>query len=178
MKEFQPTTDRDFLAVLGSTALNFEKQCATPLGQDAALDTTHALIDIAMRRFRDGATELGQELTARIIVGLQDDGAVDGGPAFAEEDDLLHARRLWAYLARHCAAPYAQEAVPVLTLLAFVAWRQQDLITARLALEQAIATDPDYELAPGIHLGTIDGEDPRELLALARQARAERIAGI
>ncbi|WP_164764605.1 hypothetical protein [Streptomyces lydicus] len=68
IKEFQPTTDRDFLAVLGSTALNFEKQCATPLGQDAALGTTHALIDIAMRRFRDGATEPGQELTARIIV--------------------------------------------------------------------------------------------------------------
>ncbi|MFE0190755.1 DUF4192 domain-containing protein [Streptomyces sp. NPDC058989] len=177
LKEFQPTADHDFLHVLGRTALNFKKQCATRLGRDSALDTTYALIDIAMDRFRNGTHELGHELAARIIVGLQDDGAVDGGLALAEDDDLPHARRLWAHLARHCAAPYTQEAVPALTLLAFVAWRQQDLITARLALRQAITTDPDYELATGLHLGTIDGEDPRELLALARQARADRIAG-
>ncbi|WP_330317991.1 DUF4192 domain-containing protein [Streptomyces platensis] len=178
IKEFKPTADRDFLEVLGTMAFNHNKMCATRLGQDAALDTTHEHIETAMRRFQDGATELRRELTARLIVGLQDDGAVEGGMAFAEDHNLPHARRLWAYLARHCAAPYTQEAVPALTLLAFVAWRQDDLITAHLALRQAITTDPDYELATGIHLATIDGEDPRELLAIARQARAERLAGI
>ncbi|MGW7486787.1 DUF4192 family protein [Streptomyces sp. NPDC054786] len=131
-----------------------------------------------MRRFHDDATELGHALTARLIVGLQDDGAVEGGMAFAEDHDLPHARRLWSYLARHCAAPFTQEAVPILTLLGFVARRQNDLIPARLAFRQAIATDPDYELATGIHLATIDREDPRELLAVARQARAERLAGL
>ncbi|MCR8573050.1 DUF4192 domain-containing protein [Streptomyces sp. Isolate_219] len=178
LKEFQPTDDRDFAKVLGTMAFNHSKMCSTQLGQDAALDTTHVHIETAMRRFRDGATELDSPLAARLIVGLQDDGAVEGGMAFAEDHDLPHARRLWAYLARHCAAPFTQEAVPVLTLLGFVAWRQDDLITARLAFRQAIATDPDYELATGIHLATIDGEDPRELLALARQARAERKAGL
>ncbi|WP_412566069.1 DUF4192 family protein [Streptomyces decoyicus] len=91
---------------------------------------------------------------------------------------LLASEDGGAYLVRHCAAPYTEAAVPALTLFAFVAWRQQDLISARLALRQALITDPDYELATGIHLATIDREDPRELLAVARQARAERLAGL
>ncbi len=124
-----------------------------------------------MSQFQDGATALSRALTTQLIVGLQDDAAVEAGIAQAEDDDLPHARRLWARLARHCAAPFTQEAVPILTL-AFVAWRQGDLIAARLALRDAITTDPDYELATGIHLGTIDGEDPRELLASAREGSA------
>ncbi|GAA1920042.1 DUF4192 domain-containing protein [Streptantibioticus ferralitis] len=176
VNEFQPATSRDFLTVLGDAAYNFNKQCATQLGQDAALSTTQVHIETAMRLFRQGATELDRALTARLIVGLQDDGAVEEGMAFAEDDDLPHARRLWSYLARHCTTPYTYEAVPILTLLAFVAWRQDDLITAHLALRQALTTDADYELAVGIHLGILDGDDPRDLLDLAQQARAERIA--
>lgn len=176
VKEFRPSADHTTLQALDLAAHNFNKQCETRLGQDAALTTTCAQIETAMRRFRDGATELGPLLAAQLIVGLHDDGAVEAGMALAEDEDLPHARRLWAYLARQCAEPFTREAVPALTLFAFVAWRQNDLIAARLALRDAITTDEDYELAVGIHLGTIDGEDPRDLLALARQARADRIA--
>ncbi|WP_382465852.1 DUF4192 family protein [Streptomyces noursei] len=175
-KEFQPNTSHLFLNVLSDTAYAFKKQCLTQRGHAAALTTTHDHIETAMRRFREGATELDRALTARLIVGLQDNSAVDEGAAYAEDDDLPHARRLWAYLARHCAAPFTSEALPALTLYAFVAWRQGDLIAARLALRDALSTDPDYELAVGIHLGIHDGHNPRDLLAYARENRDTRIA--
>ncbi|MEV6132141.1 DUF4192 family protein [Streptomyces violaceusniger] len=169
IKEFRATADPDFLKDLHVAADHFNTRCATNAGREATLVLTLDQIDAAMGQFRDGATALSRALTTSLIVGLQDDAAVEAGVACAEDDDLPHARRLWAYLARHCAAPFTQEAVRILTLFAFVAWRQGDLIAARLALRDAITTDPDYELATGIHLGTIDGEDPREWLASARE---------
>ncbi|MET9833744.1 DUF4192 family protein [Streptomyces sp. NPDC006385] len=165
-----------FLRDLHTAADHFNTQCATKAGRDAMLALTSNQIGAAMRQFGDGATALSRALTTQLIVGLQDDAAVEAGMAHAEDDRLPHARRLWAYLARHCAEPFTQEAVPILTLFAFVAWRQGDLIAARLALRDAITTDPDYELATGIHLGAIDGEDPREWLASAREGHAHRAA--
>ncbi|MFI2258978.1 DUF4192 family protein [Streptomyces tubercidicus] len=178
IKQFQATTDTadpDFLKDLHAASTRFNAQCATNAGRDATLMTTCDQIDAAMSQFRGGATALDRALTTQLIVGLQDDGAMEAGMTHAEDDDLPHARRLWAYLARHCAEPFTHEAVPVLTLFAFVAWRQGDLIAARLALRDAINTEPDYDPAVGIHLGTIDGEDPREFLASAREGHAQRM---
>ncbi|NEW72562.1 DUF4192 family protein [Streptomyces rhizosphaericus] len=172
IKEFRATADPGFLKDLHAAADHFNTRCATNAGREATLVLTLDQIDAAMGQFRDGATALSRALTTSLIVGLQDDAAVEAGVARAEDDDLPHARRLWAYLARHCAAPFTQEAVRILTLFAFVAWRQGDLIAARLALRDAITTDPDYELATGIHLGTVDGEEPREWLASAREGSA------
>ncbi|MGW0545173.1 DUF4192 family protein [Streptomyces griseoincarnatus] len=176
VKEFRATADPGFLEDLHTAADHFNTRCATNAGRDSTLALTLDQIDAAMRQFRDGANALSRALTTQLIVGLQDDAAVEAGVARAEDDDLPHARRLWAYLARHCAEPFTQEAVPMLTLFAFVAGRQGDLIAARLALRDAITTNPEYELATGIHLGTIDGEDPREWLASAREGRAHRAA--
>ncbi|MYU11543.1 DUF4192 family protein [Streptomyces sp. SID8361] len=176
VKEFRATADPDFLKDLHAAADHVNTRCATNAGRDAMLALTLDQIDAAMSQFHDGATVLSRALTTLLIVGLQDDAAVEAGMAHADDDDLPHARRLWAYLARHCAAPFTQEAVPILTLFAFVAWRQGDLIAARLALRDAIITDPDYELATAIHLGTIDGEDPQEWLASVRERHAHRAA--
>ncbi|MGW8554015.1 DUF4192 family protein [Streptomyces tubercidicus] len=177
IKQFQATEpDSDFLKHLQAASARFNTQCATQAGRDATLMTTCDQIDTAMSQFRGGATTLDRDLTTQLIVGLQDDGAVEAGMSHAEDDDLPHARHLWAYLARHCAEPFTHEAVPALTLFAFVAWRQSDLIAARLALRDAITTAPDYDPAIGIHLGTIEGEDPREILASAREGHTQRMA--
>ncbi|WP_407286400.1 DUF4192 domain-containing protein [Streptomyces sp. BP-8] len=176
IKEFQATADPDFLNDLHTAADHFNSQCATNAGRDATLMTTLNQIDTAMSQFRNGAHALSRALTTQLIVGLQDDDAVEAGMAHTQDDDLPHARRLWAYLARHCAEPFTHEAAPILTLFAFAAWRQGDLIAVRLALRDAITNDPDYELATGIHLGTIDGEDPREWLASAREGHARCMA--
>ncbi|MFF2650408.1 DUF4192 domain-containing protein [Streptomyces sp. NPDC058045] len=174
LKEFRPTAaNPDFLKDLNSTIDQFNSRCATNAGRDATLTTTWAQIDAAVSQFRAGATTLNHALTAQLIVGLHDDDAVDAGIVHTD-DDLPHARRLWAYLARHCADPFTQEAVPALTLYAFAAWRQGDLIAARLALRHAITADPEYDLAIGIHIGTIDGENSRDFLATARENHDQR----
>ncbi|MFJ5734770.1 DUF4192 family protein [Streptomyces microflavus] len=176
LAEFRPTTaDLEILKDLHVATFRFKSRCATRAGHDAMLSTTGTQIDAAINQFRSGATALNRALTTQLIVGLQDDAAVNAGMIHADED-LPHARRLWAYLARHCADPFTQEAVPILTLFAFTAWRQGDLIATRLALHDAITTDPDYERAVGIHLATIDGEDPREHLAAARENQARHTA--
>ncbi|MFE7781235.1 DUF4192 domain-containing protein [Streptomyces nigrescens] len=176
IKQFQPATpDSDFLKHLQAASDRFNTQCATQAGRDATLMTTCDQIGAALSQFRGGATTLDRDLTTQLIVGLQDDGAVEAGMTHAEDDDLPHARHLWAYLARHCAEPFTHEAVPPLALFAFVAWRQGDLIGARLALRGAITTEPDYDPAIGIHLGIIDSEDPREFLASAREGHAQRM---
>ncbi|MFE4535770.1 DUF4192 family protein [Streptomyces scopuliridis] len=173
VKEFRATADPDFLKDLHTAARRFNTRCATKAGRNATLATTCTQIDAAMNQFREGATALTRALTTQLIAGLQDDVAVEAGMAHTDDNDLPHARRLWSYLARNCAEPFTKEAAPILTLYAFVAWRQGDLIAARLALRDAITTDPDYELAVGIHLATIDGEDPREYLTAVREGQAE-----
>ncbi|MFJ5307508.1 DUF4192 family protein [Streptomyces sp. NPDC088350] len=180
VKEFRAAapTDTDFLKELDAAIDQFNVRCETSVGRDATLTSTCAQIDAALSQFQAGATALNRALITQLIVGLHDDGALEAGMAHAEDDDLPHARRLWAYLARHCPDPFTQAAAPVLTLYAFVAWRQGDLIAARLALRDALTADPDYEVAVGIHLGTIDGEDPRDFLASARESRDRRMAHV
>ncbi|MFI9391862.1 DUF4192 family protein [Streptomyces bauhiniae] len=175
VKEFRPaTTDSDFLKDLDTAVAEFNDRTETSVGLDATLTSTCAQIDAAVDQFRAGATALNRALTTQLIVGLHDDAAMDAGMAHTEDEDLPHARRLWAYLARHCPAPFTQEGVPALTLYAFVAWRQGDLVAARLALHDALTADPDYEPAVGIHLGTIDGENPQDFLASARENHDRR----
>lgn len=178
-KEFQPA-DSDHTAhqrqALDNEGAAWDAQYATSEGQDAALNATHALLESAMRDFRNGATELADDIAARLIHGLHDDWARDHGVEFAEDDDLPHARRLWAFLTRRCIPPYADAAVPALTLFAWVAWRQQDIIAARLALKQALTIEPEYDLADTLHDAINSGADPQGLLDIARTTRDERLA--
>lgn len=177
VKEFRAApADTDFLKALDAAVDQFNTRCATNAGRDATLTSTCAQIDAAVSQFRAGTTTLNRTLATQLIVGLHDDAAVEAGMAHTDDDDLPHARRLWAYLARHCADPFTQEAVPALTLYAFVAWRQGDLIAARLALRDALTADPEHDLAVAIHLGTIDGEDPRDFRTTARENCNHRMA--
>ncbi|MFE9247834.1 DUF4192 family protein [Streptomyces sp. NPDC007088] len=180
VKEFRAAApaDVDFLKALDTAVDQFNTRCATSAGRDSTLTSTCAQIEAAVSQFRAGATTLNRNLATQLIVGLHDDGAVDAGIAHTDDDDLPHARNLWAYLARHCAEPFTQEAVPALTLYAFVAWRQGDLIAARLALRDALTTDPEYELAVGVLHGTIDGEDPRDFRTAVRETYDHRMAHV
>ncbi|MET8680773.1 DUF4192 domain-containing protein [Streptomyces sp. NPDC004647] len=178
VKEFQPIDPEHAphqLSALDNEGAAYAAQCAAPEGQDAALDATHSLLETAMRDFRAGATELADDIAARLIHGLHDDWARDHGLEFSEDDDLPYARRLWAFLARRCIAPHTNAAVPALTLLAWVTWRQTDLPTARLALKKALTTDPSYELAEVLHGAINSKADPQGLLAIARNARDARM---
>jgi hypothetical protein len=177
LADFQPidpaTAPRQ-LQALKDEGASYANQCAVPGGEDAALVATRALLEGAMRDFRNGATEIADDIAARLIHGLQDNHARDHAFEFAEDDDLPHARRLWTCLARRCAPPFTGQAVPLLTCLAWVAWRQDDKITARLALRQALTTAPDYAMADMLHDAINTGADPLGLLAIVRDERAKR----
>lgn len=179
-KEFQPTEPEDASDLL--RALENESEAwtlqinGTPSEQDAAWEATQALLETAMRDFRAGATELAHDVAARLIHGLHDEWAMDYGLEFIEDDDLPDARRLWAFLARRCIPPHTDAAVPALTLLAAVAWRQDDLPTARLALRQALTADPEDDLADALHGAINSGVDATSLLSIARKGKAERLA--
>lgn len=169
-----PATAPRLLQALKNEGLNYASQRAYPGGKDTALAATRALLEGAMRDFRNGATELADDIAARLIHGLQDNHARDHALEFAEDDDLPHARRLWTYLARRCVPPFTDQAVPLLTALAWVAWRQDDKITARLALRQALNTSPEYAMADLLHELINTGADPQGLLNIVRDERAQR----
>ncbi|MFE3525367.1 DUF4192 domain-containing protein [Streptomyces sp. NPDC059161] len=178
-QEFQPTEPEDaayLLRALDNEGAAWAQHCAAPSQDHTFLEGTHALLETAMRDFRTGATELAHDITARLAHGLHDEWAQDHGLEYIEDDDLPHARRLWAFLARRCLPPYEPAAVPALTLLAAVAWRQHDLPTARLALQRALTLDPDDESADAIHGAINSGLDATSLLPIARNAKAKRHA--
>ncbi|MFF4051904.1 DUF4192 domain-containing protein [Streptomyces chartreusis] len=150
--------------------------CTAPSDDGTVLQATHALLETAIRDFRAGTTELPHDITARLIYGLNDEWARDHGLEHIEDDDLPHTRRLWAYLARHAIPPHQNAAVPALTLLAAVAWRQDDRPTARHALKHALALDPDDEFAHALHSAINHGLDATSLLPIARNAKADRLA--
>ncbi|MBT2390718.1 DUF4192 domain-containing protein [Streptomyces sp. ISL-1] len=176
--DFQPIDSASaprLLQALKNEGDNYSHQHAHPGGEDASLAATRVLLEGAIRDFRNSATELADDIAARLIHGLQDNHARDHAFEFAEDDDLPHARRLWTYLARRCVHPYTDNAVPLLTTLAWVAWRQDDKITARLALRQALNTSPEYAMADLLHDAINTGADPLGLLDIVRAERAERL---
>ncbi|MBC9724922.1 DUF4192 domain-containing protein [Streptomyces sp. TRM68367] len=177
-KEFQPSIPDDpshLLRALDNESTAWAQLCSgAPAELDAALQPTHALLETTMRDFREGATEIADDIAARLIHGLHDEWLMDHGLEYIEDDDLPHARRLWAALARRCIPPYTDAAIPALTLLAAVAWRQDDIPTARHALRQALTADPEYSLAEAINGAINSGVDATSLLPIARKAKAER----
>ncbi|WP_369258843.1 DUF4192 domain-containing protein [Streptomyces sp. R35] len=177
-QEFQPTEPEDaadLRRTLDNEGAAWAQYCANPSAGDTYLQATHALLETAIRDFRVGATELAHDITARLIFGLNDEWARDHGLENIEDDDLPHARRLWAFLARRAIPPHEGAVVAALTLLAAVVWRQDDIPTARYALKRALTLDPDDDFAEALHEAINYGVDSTALLPIARKAKAERL---
>ncbi|MDN0193948.1 DUF4192 domain-containing protein [Streptomyces sp. S.PNR 29] len=178
-QEFQPEEPEDaedLRRALDNEGAAWAQYCANPSDDDTFLQGTHALVETAIRDFGAGANELAHDITARLIHGLNDEWARDHGLEHIEDDELPHARRLWAFLARRAIPPYEVAAVPALTLLAAVAWRQDDIPTARYALKRALTLDPDDDFADALHEAINHEVDATSLLPIARKAKAERHA--
>ncbi|MER8002070.1 DUF4192 domain-containing protein [Streptomyces sp. NPDC095613] len=170
-----PDTAPGLSLAFDAAIATLSEQWRTDVGQMEALEETSRIIDAAMRDLRNGVTELQVDVVARLVLGLQDAYARDRAIEYSEDDDLPLARHLWSYLLRRCVPPHAEASVPLLTLLAWVSWRQNDKVTARLALQRALTINSDYELADLLHEAINNGESPQGLLLIAREARAERM---
>ncbi|MFD9125369.1 DUF4192 family protein [Kitasatospora sp. NPDC059571] len=143
-------------------------------GRLGAVDRTGDLLTEALAAFRGGANELDPQVTARLLLGLQDKLGRDRGAEFAEPDELGHAQRLWRFLAQRCVSPFDHLAPPPLTLLAWTAWLAGDIATARIVLSRALAIDADYTLAQLLYESINAGLAPERLLESVREQRVRR----
>lgn len=142
-------------------------------GYEVVRDLTAEIVSAALADVRDGAADLPDEVAARLIIGLQDREARDQALIHAASDELPHARKLWMFLARRCVQPYTDLAAPILTLLAWTAWLQDDTPAARVALRRARDADPGHRLAEIFHHAMNTGADPGLLLDRIRQGLAD-----
>lgn len=127
------------------------RDTSTPRGQLLARQRTLSLIDTALQELRTGKP-INDETAARIILGLNDRRARDRALSHGPDQDLPYERHLWANLARRCVPPYTDLAPSLLTLFAWVAWRQGDTVTARHALREALDIENGYTLAQQLHM--------------------------
>ncbi|MFE8986792.1 DUF4192 family protein [Streptomyces collinus] len=88
---------------------------------------------------------------------------------------MPHARRLWGYLARRCVPLHTDLVPPLLTLLAWVTWRQDDTVTARHALKEALSLDPAHRMVNLLYDAINRGVDREELLEVFRIALRESL---
>lgn len=94
---------------------------------------------------------------ARLLVGLADLGARDRCCQWALGPRGVAAIGLWTELTRLSPPTYA--AAPA-TILAYVAWQQGFGALANIAIERALADDPDYSFARLIDHALAEGLDP------------------
>jgi hypothetical protein len=108
---------------------------------------------------------LSDDDLARMVWALRDDVVRDAALAFALGPDAAGAEALWMECARR--APVPLDAAPA-TLLAVSAWLRGDGATANIALERALASDPDYALAQLLSQALASCLSPKGLRQLIR----------
>jgi hypothetical protein len=143
-------------------------------GRERLREATAALVDAAVLRFARGDCELDDHDAARIVLGLQDRLARDRAAEWLDPPDVVHAARLWRYLARRCVGPFEAHAAAPLSLLGWTAWVTSDTVTARVALGRALAVDPTYTFASLLYEAINCGAAPDTLCATLRAERAAR----
>jgi hypothetical protein len=151
------------------------RDASTPRGQLLARQRTLALIDTALQDLRTGKP-IPDEIAARITLGLNDNRARDRALSHGPDENLPYERHLWATLARRCVPPYSAMAPSLLTLFAWVTWRQDDTVTARHALREALEIDRSYTLAQLLHTAINQGSPADGFLNICRTAVGEQEA--
>ncbi|NEB89589.1 DUF4192 family protein [Streptomyces anulatus] len=137
----------------GSTADRHREALNTATGCHAAqvaayreqLLARYGTIDViggALADFRNGPPQLMDKIAARIILGLQDPQTRDAALSTGAANDLPAERQLCGHLARRRVPSHTEKAPPLLTLLGWVAWRQNDTVTASYTFSDALDNDP------------------------------------
>lgn len=175
--EFRPTdTDAARCAqAIEQASATLARDTSTPRGQLLARQRTLSLIDTALQDLRTGKP-INDVTAARIILGLNDRRARDRALSHGPDEDLPYERHLWATLARRCVSPHSGLAPSLLTLFAWVAWRQGDTVTARHALREALEIDSTYRLAQHLHAAINQGLPADGFLDICRTAGREQEA--
>ncbi|MEO6206250.1 MAG: DUF4192 domain-containing protein [Mycobacteriales bacterium] len=137
-------------------------------GDGAERAAATARWESALGQAREGRFVLTAQEVADLAVWLHDIGLRDAILVrIVDESEHLLALLLW--LARMTAPP---EDAAVCTLLAVTAWVRGDGALANIALDRALATDPDYSLATLVRIGLDRAVPPRQVKQWLRASAA------
>jgi hypothetical protein len=139
-------------------------------GRDVAADRYAEWVDAAVTRCARSRTRLADKEVARIVWGLRDVRVRDLAMGFALGPDAGAAEQLWTECTRRVPSPL--DAAPA-TLLAVSTWLRGDGAMARIALDRALDSQPDYALAGLLSQGMDAGLRPGELRLLVEGTQAE-----
>ena len=136
-------------------------------GREAVRAEATAAIAAAAGPPGTAAPRLSDDDLARMVWALRDDIVRDAALDLALGPNPGGAEALWMECARRAPAPL--DAAPV-TLLAVSAWLRGDGATANIALERALASDPDYALARLLSQALAACMSPHDLRRLIRSS--------
>jgi Domain of unknown function (DUF4192) len=134
---------------------------------------TVALFRTALDEFERGEPP-SDEAAARLLAGLADIGARDVVLGWAGDEDTDQLLALLLGLAPRAVDPLE---APVLTALAWVAYARGDGTLANIAIERALASDPDYTMARLVASGLEAGLHPKHVRAVSREVNATDLTG-
>jgi hypothetical protein len=129
---------------------------------------TVALFRAALDRCARGESPTDAD-AARLLAGLADIGARDVVLGWAGDENTDQLLGLLLRLAPRAVEPLE---APVLTALAWVAYARGDGTLANIAIERALASDPDYTMARLVASGLEAGLHPKHVRAVSREVSA------
>jgi hypothetical protein len=139
-------------------------------GRDEAADDYAGWVDAAVVASGAAGARLGDEELARVAWGLRDVRVRDRALGFALGSSAGAAEVLWTECTRRLPEPL--DAAPA-TLLAVSAWLRGDGAMARIALDRALDSQPDYALADLLYRAMDAGLGPRDLRAMVAGTQAD-----
>jgi hypothetical protein len=139
-------------------------------GRDVAADRYAEWVEAAVAGCGASGARPADEEVARVAWGLRDVRVRDRAMGFALGARAAAAELLWTECTRRVPEPL--DAAPA-TLLAVSAWLRGDGAMARIALDRALDSQPDYALADLLSRGMDAGLGPRDLRSMVAGTQAD-----
>lgn len=137
-------------------------------GADHALERTLELARTAYERFVGGDHALADDDAIRILVGLEDKFARDALLTWVLDG---HPEELIIFLSALARCALDENAAPVCSALACVAYQVGNGALANVAVDRALLSEPDYSLARLINASLQAQIEPAEIRAMAKRTR-------
>jgi hypothetical protein len=157
--------DREDVREACFALVNTRSARAAEVGWAAVERDAWAAVETAVRERRaaGAVAALTPQTLAEIVWGLQHTALRDRALGLSLGDDAAAAEALWTECTRR--APWMLAAAPA-TLLAVSAWLRGDGAMASVALERALGSDEDYQLAQLLRSALAACMRPEELRAM------------
>lgn len=159
-----PIDDRERLAPMIAGAENAATAATLEARAEAFERAATRALFAAARRADEGGGPVRDAAAARFGAALTIT-AVRDSVWIALDCARLDGRPLWADLARRLPAPYDAAA---LFLYGWCCWRHGDGVSAHVAVERALVSDPAYTAADMLQVALARGMDPRAVPRLRR----------